>query len=246
MCISCFAFSWYYSKIWFWACESIAVSLTLKPLHNWHNGTCCRSSSRFGKKRQDKHVDRSYLVFANLMYPTCINEYPPQHMIVLRWSNHMIDTDPIGCCSDSFWQAWLPVQTFCWQTFIISRHHDSYAFATTEYDRRYNYCQNLHQKFSYLKLWIEEMLFRGAIMHIMPWCLQLEYNPCHVFTYFFPSLCLSDKFAQCGWVCLLYYCCICCIDTCHYNKEDIKSIVISITWIERTLSSCKIVPMSIK
>ena len=67
-----------------------------------------------------------------------------------------------------FWQAWLPVQTFCWQTFIISRHHDNYAFTTTDYDRRYNYCQNLHQKFSYLKLWIKEVLFWGAIMRIMP------------------------------------------------------------------------------
>ena len=59
-------------------------------------------------------------------------------------------------------------------------------------------------------------------MHIMPWCLQLEYTPCHVFT-FFPFIMLKWKKQQWVLLCLLCYCCICCIDTCHYNKEEIKS-----------------------
>ena len=64
--------------------------------------------------------------------------------------------------------------------------------STTEYDLRYNYCQNLHQEFSYQKLWIKETLRWGAIMHIVPWCMQLEYTPHHMFT-FFPSLCQSHE-----------------------------------------------------
>ena len=61
MCILCFAFSWYYFRIWFWASESIAVSLTLKPPHDWHNDTCWWSSSWSGQERQFWRVCRSFV-----------------------------------------------------------------------------------------------------------------------------------------------------------------------------------------
>ena len=90
-----------------------------------------------------------------------------------------VNSEELSTCHTKMGQA----SSFQWMQ--ISRHHDSYAFMTTEYSGRYDCCQNLHQKFSYVELLIKQTLFYGTIMHIMPWCLQFEYTPCHVFTYFF-------------------------------------------------------------